>query len=543
MAVVLVAIGSLRIVSTYRVFNHTIDEPDNLAAGMEYLSTGRYLYEDVHPPLARVLAAAGPFLAGERFHAGPHAYGEGYRILGTGAHYDRVLALARAGILPFFWIGSLVVFLWARRAGGAGAAVLAVLCFTTVPPILALCGIVNTDAALCAMTGAAALGGIYWAEQPDRRRSLIFGALLALAAISKFSSMPFLAAAFPLMAAAYAWSTRRGARWLVREAWARRRAVVWVAGTAALLIWAAYGFTFARVGGLGVRLPAPRFFSGILAVLAHNRRGHPSFLMGQRSSNGFWYYFPAVLAVKTPLALFGLVGMWWCARGGAGWYPARRLVTGALGGLTTRRRLPIWPTVEHRPARPAAGWQTTKNDRLPYTALAFAAGILLASMTGHIDIGVRFVLPVYIGLAVVAGCAAARARSWPARAAVVALLAWQIVSGARQHPDYLAYTNEIAGAHPERFVADSDLDWGQDMKRLADFLHQQHADRVTFSPFNRTYPMPVTMLPGTADAPSPGWNAVSVTIWKVFGYPAWADRSPEQRRIGRSILVWYVPPR
>ena len=87
------------------------------------------------------------------------------------------------------------------------------------------------------------------------------------------------------------------------------------------------GFTFARVGGLGVRLPAPRFFSGILAVLAHNRRGHPSFLMGQRSPNGFWYYFPAVLAVKTPLALFGLVGMWWCT---GGWYPARRLVTGAL---------------------------------------------------------------------------------------------------------------------------------------------------------------------------------------------------------------------
>ena len=192
-----------------------------------------------------------------------------------------------------------------------------------------------------------------------------------------------------------------------------------------------------------------------------------------------------------------------------------------------------------------AGWQTTKNDRLPYTvlALAFSLGILLTAMTGHIDIGVRFVLPVYIGLSVVAGCAVARARGWPAKAAVVALLAWQVASGARQHPDYLAYTNEIAGSHPERFVADSDLDWGQDMKRLADFLHQQHADRVTFSPFNRTYPMPVTMLPGASDAPSPGWNAVSVTIWKVFGYPAWADRTAEPHRIGRSILVWYVPPR
>ncbi len=529
MAVALAAIGSLRIASTYRVFNHTIDEPDNLAAGMEYLSTGRYLYEDVHPPLARVLAAAGPFLAGERFHPGPEAYGEGYRILGTGAHYERVLALARTGILPFFWIASLVVFLWARRAGGAGAAVLAVLLFTTLPPILALCGIVNTDAALCAMTGAAAWGGIYWAERPDRRRSLIFGALLGLAAISKFSSMPFLAAAFPLMAAAYAWNTGRTAGWMAREFWARRRAAIWVAGTAALLIWAAYGFTFARVGGLHMRLPAPRFFSGILAVLAHNRRGHPSFLMGQRSPNGFWYYFPVVLALKTPLALFGLVGMW-C-------WGARKKREKKMGS-------PINADQRRSTANPVGvGWQTTKNDRLPHStlALAFSAGILLAAMTGHIDIGVRFVLPVYIGLCVAAGCAAARVRSRAAKAAVVALVVWQVVSGARQHPDYLAYTNEIAGAHPERFLADSDVDWGQDMKRLADFLHRQHADRVTFSPFNRTYPMPVTMLPGNSDKPSPGWNAVSVTIWKVFGYPAWAERMPEQTRIGRSILVWWVP--
>src|SRR5215472_15502736 len=98
LAVLLVLVASLRIISTYTVFNHTIDEPDNLAAGMEYLSTGRFLYEDVHPPLARVFAAIGPFLAGERFHRGRASFQEGYRILGTGAHYDRILAMARAGL-------------------------------------------------------------------------------------------------------------------------------------------------------------------------------------------------------------------------------------------------------------------------------------------------------------------------------------------------------------------------------------------------------------------------------------------------------------
>jgi hypothetical protein len=498
-AVLLVAAASLRIVSTYTVFNHTIDEPDNLAAGMEYLSTGRFLYEDVHPPLARVSAAIGPFLAGERFHPGPNAYGEGYRILGTGAHYDRTLALARAGILPFFWIAALVVYLWGRRAGGSAAALIATLLFTTVPPVLALSGIVNTDAALCAMTAAAGLGALWWADSPTPRRSVGLGVLLGLAAVAKFSSIPFLAAAFTLMCVVGLAAAGRSPLWLAREAWARRRSIGIAAAMAALTIWAVYGFSFARVDFLHCRLPAPRFFTGLHAVAAHNRRGHDMFLFGRRGTHGLWYYFPAVLAVKTPLALFALLA--------AGIPLLRR----------SRCRLQAW------------------------LALAFSAGVLLASLTGHIDLGVRFVLPVYVGLCVAAGCAATLVRGRLATLATAALIGWQIISGALQHPDYLAYTNEIAGAHPECFVADSDLDWGQDMKRLGTFLEHAGADRVAFSPFNRTYALPVAVTPSNPDAPSPGWNAVSVTIWKVFGFPAWVDRMPPPHRIGRSILVWYVP--
>ena len=75
-ALALVLAGTFRIASTWLVFNHIIDEPDTLAAGMEYLSTGRYLYEDQHPPLSRVMVAVLPFLAGERFHPGPESYFE-----------------------------------------------------------------------------------------------------------------------------------------------------------------------------------------------------------------------------------------------------------------------------------------------------------------------------------------------------------------------------------------------------------------------------------------------------------------------------------
>lgn len=56
----LIRIGSARIVSTYNVFNHTVDEPTHIACGMEWLSKGTSHYEDQHPPLSRIAVALGP---------------------------------------------------------------------------------------------------------------------------------------------------------------------------------------------------------------------------------------------------------------------------------------------------------------------------------------------------------------------------------------------------------------------------------------------------------------------------------------------------
>jgi hypothetical protein len=488
-ATILVLIASARIVSTYTVFNHTIDEPDHLAAGMEWLSAGKYLYEDQHPPLARVLGALGPYLAGERWHGGPDSYREGYRILGRDAHYDRTLALGRAGILPFFWIASAVVFLWGLRTAGKSAALAATLLFTTLPPVLAHSGLITTDMAAAAWTGAAVLASLYWVERPDRRRTAIFGAALGLACLSKFSALLFLPAALLLMHRA--------------RLWRHRRSLAAACGLAFLVIWAGYRFSFARVEYLHLRLPAPRFFTGLATLWAHNAAGHASYLLGRRSEAGFWYYYPVALAIKTPLAML-------------------LLVSGAA--LAWRRRfMPLAP------------------------ALAFCAAILICAVLSRINIGVRHVLPIYVGLAVIGGGVAAtmlqrRATRW----ILAALLLWHVASGALQHPDYLAYTNEIAGSHPENFVADSDLDWGQDMKRLAGRLQRAGASEVTFEPFIKTYPTLAgdafpRILPVDPEHPAAGWNAVSVSTWKIFGVPKWAGRIQPQERVGRSILLWHFP--
>src|SRR5206468_3555341 len=161
--------------STYTVFSHTMDEPVHLGVGMEWLDRGTYSGDASHPPLARVLAAVGPYFAGERSAGGPDSMQEGLRILGHDRHYDRILALARAGILPFFWIAAWVVFLWSYRASGPNAALIAVFLFTTLPPVLAHAGQATTDMAATAMMSAAVYAALLWAERPDRRRTVILG--------------------------------------------------------------------------------------------------------------------------------------------------------------------------------------------------------------------------------------------------------------------------------------------------------------------------------------------------------------------------------
>ena len=195
LAVLLVFIASARIVSTYTVLSHTMDEPDHLACGMQWLN-GAYTWDTEHPPIARVLAAVAVSLAGERLVPADGSYLEGCLIFGRDDHYDRILSIARFGVLPLFWIASLAVFLWAKRAGGPRAAVIATFLFTTTPPVLAHAGLVTTDMACTAFGALAFLASLWWADRPDRSRTVLFGIALGLAAAAKFSLLAYLPAAW-----------------------------------------------------------------------------------------------------------------------------------------------------------------------------------------------------------------------------------------------------------------------------------------------------------------------------------------------------------
>jgi hypothetical protein len=230
--------------------------------------------------------------------------------------------------------------------------------------------------------------------------------------------------------------------------------------------------SLARDSGL---LPEAYVF-GVLKVFAH-AEGRPAFLMGERSQDGFWRYYPTSMALKTPLALFGLLAVAWVTRRS---YRAPAQVEWCL-------------------------WLPP----LVYLVLAAARPI---------NIGHRYVLPVYPFLFVAAGRAAAwaigAARRPAARGLVASLAAWYVVSVLRVHPHYLAYFNELAGgpANGYRYLVDSSLDWGQDLKELARWQREQRIGRIKLAYF------------GTAD---PAYHGIDCEL--LPGYTAPPPRSLTRR--------------
>lgn len=514
-AVAIVAsLATLAVVGTYPIFSQTWDEPATLATGMEWLSTGSYHYEAQHPPLARVASAALPYLRGARSLGNHSMYDEGRALLGDGAQYRRTLFLARLGMLPFFWLLLLTCALWGNRIAGGAGATLATLFAAANPNLLAHAGIAGTDLAPAVFATTGAYLWVRWREDPTMPRASLLGVALGLGATTKFSALAFLGLTIVLGEAVRWLSLRRASD--ARAPLVPWRSALLALGCAALAIWAVYRFHVEPIAPGGVPVPAPEFVRGLYAFFTHGSGGHPAFLLGEVRLRGWWYYYLVVLAVKTPLPLLALA-----IAGGA--YAVR--------------------------ARHAEGWTVL-------VPIVGVIAVLVPALLSRVDLGVRIVLAVYPFVALLAARGATTA--WRStgtggqvlarRTAVGALVAGLVVTSARTWPDYLAYFNPVAGPHPERVLVDSNLDWGQDLYRLADTVRARGIDsiRVHYFGSSRLSSVGLTNARRLArDERTTGWVAASETflagVWSDTSL-RWLARRTPVARIGPSMRLYYVPP-
>ena len=221
----------LAIVSTYDHVSQTWDEPNHIATGLEWLQDGTYSMWTENPPLARVPLALGPYYSGARLPkegrsktdietGNSHPIPLGNAVLYENGDYQRQLALARVGTLPFFLLAAAVLWLWLERHD-ALTAFLAVATFCTLPAVLAHSALATTDMAFAAMFLLFVWQLVRWLQESTVIRSALLGVCLGLAVATKFTAIVFIPAAASALIVARMWGERKSAA-LSWEVWRSR---------------------------------------------------------------------------------------------------------------------------------------------------------------------------------------------------------------------------------------------------------------------------------------------------------------------------------
>jgi hypothetical protein len=536
----LVVIFVARIVATYPVFNDVADTSVHISAGLEYLRDGVYQYEPQHPPLARIAVAALPYWVAD-LKLGPfeNSWGGDWAKKDMSFYWE-TLTLARMGNLAFAIPLLLFTYLLSSKLYGKRAGLAACAIVSCCPGILANSGVATLDIAVTATMLAAAYFGWRWSLQPGWRYCLLTGVAAALAFTTKFSTVGYLP---PIIAAYFLiarWNHWRDSAPFLGES---MKASV-LRGAAFLtvvlsLIWAIYLFDIGPIappdevyfsrgefGGVeegspprllanwigSTTVPAPSFWMGIIDVLSHNQLGHTAYLLGELSAHGWWYYFLVVGAVKTTLPLLAMVGM----------------------------TIIFWARREDFPARAGTAF-----------AVAPIVVVLGISMMSNINIGVRHILPIYPFFAILASAlfGGEELLGRPSKKFIIPLLlfVWHAGESAWAHPDYLPYFNEIARGHEDDFLADSNLDWGQDLARLGRFVNERELDSMLLyyegGPHADRFGVTTGLLP--PGHPDFGWVGIGVNEFKGVVYAPSFDplrnREPVGR-VGKSILLFRLKP-
>jgi hypothetical protein len=317
--------------------------------------------------------------------------------------------------------------------------------------------------------------------------------------------------------------------------WNWRKAFALV-GIAFLFVWGVYFFHWTKVSvkngfvtvtspnrtktatgdlhrplNLTVYLPAGEYLEGMGRVGRHLDIGHPSFFLGQVSTDKGWKaYFPVVVLLKWPIVVLAL------------------FLTAVALGLVRRIRFP--------------------SDLLLFSL--FPGLYFFAAIFSKVDLGERHILLVYpFALLFVASLWQFARRS---RAIMVLLLALVVVNAAdtlRYAPGYLSYfTPFVNPATSYKLLSDSNLDWGQGLLALRKYQAEHPNDPIHLDYFGTMDPSlyGIRYIPLPQNERASGTVVVSATylsgqLLKDANSFHWLFQFPRVAILDHSLYVFQVP--
>jgi hypothetical protein len=518
----------------------TVDEASHFAAAYTYWLGEDVLLPPDAPPLTRAICGWVPRVLGAPRPRETNGWKERDAYMIGAEILDRPNIRARRLLfytrLPFLVFPLLIVFLlwhWGRQLFGEPVALYLGACGALEPTILGHGVLIDSDvpAAFGALWFAYAAWR-YWST-PNLGRLLTLSLAMVVAVLTKFTLLPLAIAGFGL------------------ALWKRPRLLTAIAIPLAVYIGILAASRFQtqpvpqaevrQFNGAGVprwaltgvtllaRLPWPLQFVRGLLFIANSLRGDGfvGYMLGHKIRGWVPLYFPLAWAIKFPI-------------------PLQMLTVAGLAALLIR--------IRQREAGVA--------DLLVWGAAAFFFG---SAVTSNYHVGFRHVLPALPFFILGGGFALARwsGRRMP-RVVFALSLAGLAVSSLRVYPQGISYFNEWIGGPTQgwRYLADSNVDWGQNLPDLGFYVERNRIARIkTFlfgydNPFHYLKPgsLEPQMLPGPDNPalphyfrPQPGLYAVSVNFLTGFlapdgyeDYLAYFRQRPPDARAGYSILIYDV---
>lgn len=523
---VLALLGAALVRDHQRLDSATMDEPFHALAAAEYAISGTYYANLEHPPLAKLLAGVSLALAGARAPRLPEPFSFATAEMpapfcyGNSIPPDALFDAARRPFPLLFLALVVAAGLWAAWRAGAVAGLGAAALLAFEPTLVAHAGFLHTDVPAALGFLGATLLLLSALERRSLGRFALGGLVLGLTLATKFSAV-FLAPVLLLFGLLHVFRVRPAGPGPAPPPPSRRSLAglaTWLAvATGALLATYAVclrsmerteaeqsvrqflasrhvtGAGQDRVAAVSRAFPPlGHYVAGLAGVAAQNRfGGGVNVLRGELSVEGFPEYFPVALSVKTSLGLLGLLAL------------------GLVLVATGRARF----------------------DLVLLALVLPAAQLLVSGVGASYNIGVRHMLPALVLLALAAVLAVVRAL--PPRAAAATLALFAVVQAGETlsvHPHEVSFFNALAGgpANGEAWLSDSNLDWGQDLRRLPPLLTRLGIpeEDVTVAYFGGALPSYHLPRARTFD---PARDAVVPGVWAVSSYVVTA--APELMRL------------
>lgn len=566
------------------VHSPTLDEPAHLASGIYHWKYLQFECYRVNPPLVRMVAALPSLVAGAEcsikgISLSPYSRPEfalGNRFMEKNQRRGCwLIILGRWVCIPFSVLGALIIYRWARESFGRAAAMMGLVLWCFEPNVIGHGQLLTPDVPAAALAIAAAYAFLCWLKKPTIKRAIASGIVLGMAQLTR-TTLVFLFPAWIIV-----WIAYRALAWKKGGAIDFKRDLGMVAlqlFIAVYLINAGYAFqgTLIQLGkfpfvsdlftgrvaseavGLDTtysdevipdnrfknswlgRIPVP-LPEDYLRGIDEQRRdfehlGRPSYLHGQWSDHGWWYYYLYALAIKLPVGILILL-------------------------IVSIFLIP--------------SNSVNFGEKAVILVPAMILFVVVSSQTGFSH-HMRYVLVVFpfmcLWLSQLANLMSARRRKLTI--VLVICVTSTVVSSLWTYPHSLSYFNEIVGgpANGMDHLLHSNLDWGQDLfyvKRWVtkhpeasklglayygsinpksinlDFYFPRKLDAYKESgeehqPFDRYFAISANLLKGypcTASAPDGSREWCEMNHFSCF-----EDYQPFER-IGYSMFIYRIPNR